>query len=116
MTMIDRTGVDRELAAVLICLRPLGERGLSYVDSARREFDYLEMLADHPWSSGERQMIIAAGGLWNRAVDRLDLAYLATLSPPFFQAFVDAVAALRGQDFTSDWRLALANTVSERVS
>lgn len=101
MTM---TEYDAELAAVLVCLAPLGERGLRYVNVDRREFSYRDMLDSQGWSSGERQLICVAGALWNTAP--VDLSYIASMGGEFFQAIIDALAARRGQDFRSDYRAA----------
>lgn len=98
--------IDQELAAVLICLAPLGHRGLQYVNTRTREFSWRGMLDSEAWSSGEAQLIIAAGALWNRS-EGLDLAYVAGLSRAFFDAFVNALAALRGRDFSTTWQRAL---------
>lgn len=101
--------MDSELNAVLVCLAPLGERGLRYVDTKRREFSWRDMLDDQGWSTGEAQLIRAAGALWNTA--HVDLSYLATaMGGEFFQAVMDAIAARRGADFRTDWQAALERT------
>jgi hypothetical protein len=45
------TTVDRELASVLICLAPLGDRVRSYLDTRSREF-HADAMLDGGWSSG----------------------------------------------------------------
>jgi hypothetical protein len=100
------THVDRELAAVLITLAPLGDRASSYVDTRRREFRSESMLRGG-WSSGERWLIVCARALWTGRPQEIDLAYVATLSAPFLLAVMNGVAAYRGVDFATDWVAAL---------
>lgn len=94
---------DAEVASVLIALAPLDSR----LDRTRdrlvngREFDVDECL-DNGWSSGERVLIQFAGVLW-KGGGQVDVGYLITmLSDGFFQAAMDAIAARRQQDHTTD--------------
>lgn len=97
---------DRELAAVLITLAPLGDRGLQYVDTARREFHANQALRT-PWSSGERWLIVCAKALWRGTPEQIDLSYIACLDERFFLAVMNGIAAYRGRDFHTDWAAAL---------
>lgn len=99
--------VDRELAAVLITLAPLGGRGSSYLDTRSREFHADAMLRGG-WSSGERWLIVCAKALWRGTPEKIDLAYVATLDERFLLAVVNGIAAYRGADFSTDWAAALA--------
>lgn len=96
-TIID----DRELAAVLITLAPLGDRARSYVNAQRREFRSDAML-NSGWSSGERWLILCAKALWRGTPEKIDLAYVATLDERFFLAVMNGIAAYRGRDFSTD--------------
>jgi hypothetical protein len=100
------TSVDRELAAVLITLAPLGERGSAYLDQQRREFHADKMLRV-PWSTGERWLIMSAKALWRGTPQEIDLSYIATLDQRFFLAVMNGIAAYRGADFATDWARAL---------
>lgn len=106
-SMAYSTTVDRELAAVLITLAPLGDRGARYVDTERREFHAAKML-NYGWSSGERWLILCAKALWRGQPEKIDLAYIATLDESFLLAVVNGMAAYRGRDFSTDWVAALA--------
>jgi hypothetical protein len=106
-----QTATDRELAAVLICLTPLGARASQYVDTRTREFHADAMLRGG-WSSGERWLILCAKALWRGVPESIDLAYVATLDARFFLAIVNGIAAYRGDDFSSDWRAALEAVTS----
>jgi hypothetical protein len=101
------TSVDRELAAVLITLAPLGTRAASWVDIRRREFRADEMLKIG-WSSGERWLIVCAKALWRGQPEKIDLSYIATLDQNFLMAVMNGIAAYRGADFATDWAAALA--------
>jgi len=103
-----RQTVDRELAAVLITLAPLGGRGASYLDLAQREFHGDAMLRG-PWSSGERWLIACAKALWSGCPEKIDLAYVATLDESFLLAVMNGIAAYRGRDFSTDWADALTD-------
>jgi hypothetical protein len=105
------TAVDRELAAVLITLAPLGDRGLAYVDTVRREFRS-DAALDVPWSTGERVLILVARSLWRGTDVDVDLSYLAGMSAPFFLAVMNGIAAYRGSDFTTDWSTALSDVTA----
>ncbi len=102
------TSVDRELAAVLITLAPLGGRGSSFLDTERREFHADAMLRGG-WSSGERWLILCAKALWTGCPEKIDLAYVATLDQSFLLAVMNGIAAYRGCDFSTDWAAALAD-------
>lgn len=102
---------DRELAAVLITLAPLGERGRTYVDVRRREFRSDAMLRGG-WSSGERWLIVCAKALWRGTPEKIDLAYVATLDERFFMAVMSGIAAYRGQDFSTDIERAFVESVA----
>lgn len=101
-----RLAVDRELAAVLITLAPLGERGSTYLDTRSREF-HADAMLRIGWSSGERWLILCAKALWRGVPEEIDLAYVATLDERFLLAVVNGIAAYRGSDFSSDWAAAL---------
>jgi hypothetical protein len=105
---VTTTSVDRELAAVLITLAPLGDRGSSWVDTRRRRFDADEML-NGGWSSGERWLIVCAKALWRGTPEKIDLAYIATLDARFLLAVMNGIAAYRGADFSTDWAAALGH-------
>lgn len=98
--------IDRELAAVLITLAPLGDRGRQYVDTARREF-HADTALRVAWSSGERWLIICARALWRGVPETIDLASIATLDEQFFLAVMNGIAAYRGRDFITNWMSAL---------
>lgn len=99
--------VDRELAAVLVTLAPLGERGRQYLDVDRREFRSTAAL-EEPWSTGERWLILCARSLWRGTPEQIDLSYVATMSEPFFLAVMGGIAVYRGSDFRTNWAGALA--------
>lgn len=105
-----QTAIDRELAAVLVCLAPLGPRANQYVDTRAREF-HADAMLRNGWSSGERWLILCAKSLWRGVPETIDLAYVATLDERFFLAVVNGIAAYRGADFSSDWSAALRATV-----
>lgn len=107
-SMAHSTSVDRELAAVLITLAPLGGRGLQYVDIHRREF-HADKMAGGGWSSGERWLILCAKALWTGCPEKIDLAYIATLDESFLLAVMNGIAAYRGRDFSTDWADALTD-------
>lgn len=100
------TSIDRELAAILITLAPLGDRGLQYVDIQRREF-HADKMAGGGWSSGEWWLIVCALALWSGCPEKIDLAYVATLDESFLLAVVNGIAAYRGRDFSTNWAAAL---------
>jgi hypothetical protein len=101
--------VDRELAAVLITLAPLGGRGSSYLNTRQRTFRADAMLRGG-WSSGERWLILCAKALWTGRPENIDLAYIATLDESFLLAVMNGIAAYRGRDFSTNWAAALAVT------
>lgn len=104
--------VDRELAAVLITLAPLGDRGRQYVDVKQRTF-HADAALDVPWSSGELWLIVCAESLWRGTPEKIDLSYVATLGEQFFLAIMNGIAAYRGRDFVTHWTAALAETVAK---
>jgi hypothetical protein len=110
-SMAQSTSVDRELAAVLITLAPLGGRGSTYLDTRSREFHADKML-NYGWSTGERWLILCAKALWRGTPEKIDLAYIATLDESFLLAVVNGIAAYRGRDFSTDWAAALAEVSS----
>lgn len=112
MTTIEQkdAAVDRELAAVLITLAPLGARARRYVDVRSREFHSDAMLRGG-WSSGERWLIVCAKALWRGVPEKIDLAYVATLDDRFFGAVMNGIAAYRGSDFATDITGAFADAV-----
>lgn len=103
---------DRELAAVLVTLAPLGDRGRNYVDMRSREFRSDAMLRNG-WSSGERWLVICARALWRGTPEKIDLAYISTLDRRFFLAVMNGIAAYRGADFSTDWAGALDQSEEE---
>jgi len=103
---MNATSVDRELAAVLITLAPLGDRGLQYVDTKRREFHATAALRVG-WSSGERWLFVCAKALWRGDAEKIDLSYIACLDESFLLAVMNGIAAYRGRDFRTDWAAAL---------
>lgn len=104
-------GADRELAAVLITLAPLGGRGLTYLDTQRREF-HADAMLRNGWSSGERWLIVCAKALWRGTPEKIDLSYVATLDDRFFVAVMNGIAAYRGSDFATRLDAAFAAAVA----